>query len=467
MPHESVSRRRLLQAAITASTPLLSLMARESNGIRSIVQRPPMGWNSFDSYGGYLNESAAMANLKALEATLKPAGYEYFVIDSGWFGEYKLVPGTRYPAEKHASDVRLNQYGILQPSRTHFPGGFEPIAEYAHKAGLKFGLHLMRGIPRKAVELNLPVQGTKIRARDIADTNSICPWCPYNYGVDMSKPGAQAFYTSVVHQLARWGVDLIKADDIVPYPREILALANAIEEVGRKITLSLSPGNKAYLCNLPYYRRGNMLRITSDMWDRRSDLAKGFDAWTRFSGTACPGFWPDLDMIPFGQLLLMSPKQLADKGNPKLAGFGYRRWCQFTPDQQYTFITMRALAASPLFMGGDLPSLDSFSLALLTHKEMVACSQNGVMGTNVYRRDNVEVWLASERSRPGNGWLGIFNRNENDKWVPLGRGDLGLDPDAHYRARDIWKDRDIELDGKQIALAADGVLFLRFEQVHS
>lgn len=424
-----------------------------------------MGWNSFDSYGGYLDERAAMANLRAFETRLKRFGYQYFVIDNGWFGEYKLVPGTQYPAEKHASDVHLNGYGLLQPSKTYFPHGFEPIIEYAHKAGLKFGLHLMRGIPREAVELDLPIQGTKVRARDIADTSSICSWCPYNYGVDMSKPGAQAFYNSLIRQLAGWGVDMIKADDIVPYPREILAVANAIEQAKRNIVLSLSPGNNPELSSLPYYRRGNMVRITPDIWDRRSDLAKGFDAWARFSGTACRGFWPDLDMIPFGQLLLKSPRDLAERGNPKLAGFGYHRWCQLTKNQQYTFITMRALAASPLFVGGDLPSLDEFSSTLLTNKEMVACNQNGVMGTNVYRHDNIEVWLASERNLPGNGWLGIFNRNETGKCIRLDSRDLGLNPNAHYRARDVWKDSDVELEVGKFTLAADGVLFLRFESI--
>lgn len=406
-----------------------------------------------------------MANLKALDARLKPFGYEYFVIDNGWFGEYKLIPGTQAPAEKHASDVRLNEYGLLQPSKTYFPHGFKPIIEYAHNAGLKIGLHLMRGIPRKAVELNLPVQGTSVHARDIADTRSICSWCPYNYGVDMSKPGAQAFYNSLIRQLAGWGVDFIKADDIVPYPREILAVANAIQEAKRNIVLSLSPGNAAALCNLPYYRRGNMVRITPDIWDRRSDLDQAFDAWARFSGTACRGFWPDLDMIPFGKLMLMSPKELVYQSKRRLAGFGYRRWCELNKDQQFTFITMRALAAAPLFVGSDLPSMDDFSLALLTNRQMIACNQNGVMGTNVYRRDNVEAWLALEQNHPGSGWLGIFNRSENSRSVQLERGDLGLNPLAHYRAKDIWKDRNVELvESSQFALPADAVTFLRFEQ---
>ena len=66
---------------------------------------PPMGWNSFDSYGVYLHEDAAISNLEAMAEKLKPHGYEYFVIDNGWFGEYTLQEGTIYPAEKHTHDI--------------------------------------------------------------------------------------------------------------------------------------------------------------------------------------------------------------------------------------------------------------------------------------------------------------------------------------------------------------------------
>jgi alpha-galactosidase len=431
-------------------------------GIAELAPKPPLGWNSFDSYGVYLTEEAAVANVRAMAKKLKPSGYEYFVIDNGWFGEYKLIPGTRYPAEKHASDVNLNEYGLLQPSKTYFPHGLRPIIELAHGAGLKFGVHLMRGIPRKAVQLNLPVKGTKYRARDIANTQSICKWCPYNYGVDMDKPGAQQFYNSLINQLAGWGIDFIKADDIVPFPKEIAGVANAIEQCGRPMVFSLSPGGAVDMQHLSYYRRANMLRTTGDVWDRREDLDKGFAAWKKFQGTARPGFWPDLDMIPFGQLLLMSPKREGTKeADVKLAGYGNTRWCQLTEDQKQTFITMRALAASPLFMGGDLATLDESSLNLITNRDMLACDQNGVMGKNIYERDGVEVWVTPQKGKPESGWLGIFNRNQSAKQVAFSKAELGVKQD---QLRDIWNKREYKLSaGKQVfEIPADGVAFLRF-----
>jgi hypothetical protein len=157
------------------------------------TQTPPMGWNSFDSYGVYLHEKAAMENLEAFAVKLAPYGYEYFVIDAGWFGEFKLQEGTMYPAERHAKQVNFNEYGLLQPSNTYFPNGLQPIIDRCHELGLKFGIHLMRGIPREAYRQNTTIKGTQYFAQDVADTSSICNWNHQNYGIDMSKPVLRSF----------------------------------------------------------------------------------------------------------------------------------------------------------------------------------------------------------------------------------------------------------------------------------
>jgi len=436
--------------------------------ISDLISAPPMGWNSFNSYGVYLHEDAALANIEEMAKTYLPYGYEYFVIDGGWFGEYKLIPGTRYPDEKHASDVHINENGLVQPSKCYFPNGLKRLIDHAHMLGLKFGIHLMRGIPRKAVELNLPVKGTKFHARDIADVNSTCVWCHYNYGVDMKKPGAQEYYNSLVNQLADWDLDFIKADDLIPYPLEIIGFANAIENCKRDIVFSLSPGGHVKFSHLPYYQRANMVRVTGDIWEREQDFDKAFNGWEQFQGTSYKGFYPDLDMIPFGQLMLMTPGEMYKKSDDaRLAGHGFKRQCQMTREQQYTFITVRALAASPLFIGGDLPTMDDFSKKLLLNKEMLACNQNGVMGFQVYKKDNVEVWLTPHKNEPGKGWLGIFNRNKNDVNVSLSNKELALAVNKKYQFYDIWGNKNFELNGKEkvFSISADGVKFLKFEQV--
>lgn len=441
-----------------------------------IAQTPPMGWNSFDSYGVYLHHDAALANLEAFAEKLKPHGYEYFVIDAGWFGEFQLKEGTIYPAEKHAKQLNINEYGLLQPSKTYFPNGLKPIIDRCHELGIKFGIHLMRGIPRVAVEKNTKVKGTKYTARDVADTSSICLWNDQNYGIDMSKPGAQEFYNSLINQMADWGVDFLKYDDLVPFPEEIEGIANAIEQSGRPIVLSLSPGGKVDPNALKSFKRANMLRVTHDIWDDQKGLDQCFDAWRKWQGKEEPNFWIDMDMIPFGKLQLMSPKPEGVEGTESkveleekiksgeltnvelLAGKGWTRQSEFSKDQMYTFITLRALSASPLMMGGDLPTLDDFSLNLITNPTVIECNQNGVMGSLVYENGDTEVWKILKTGTK-EGWIGIFNRSKDSKTVSLKNSDLKLKGKS-YKFYDVWGEK--EVDNLFFKINGNGVVFLKY-----
>ncbi|MFH4967727.1 glycoside hydrolase family 27 protein [Gaetbulibacter sp. M240] len=443
----------------------------------NLAKTPPMGWNSFDSYGVYLHEEAALANLEAFAKKLKPHGYEYFVIDAGWFGEFKLKEGTIYPAEKHAVELNINEYGLLQPSKTYFPNGLKPIIDRCHELGLKFGIHLMRGIPRVAVENNTKVKGTEYFAQDIADTTSICDWNHQNYGVDMSKPGAQEFYNSLMNQMADWGVDFLKYDDLVPYPEEIEGIARAIKQSERPMVYSLSPGGTVDVNAIDAFKKANMLRVTPDIWDDQEGLDQCFAAWRKWQGQEAPGFWIDMDMIPFGQLQLMSPKPQGVKGDETkkeisekiksgelhnielLAGKGWHRHSHFTKDQMYTFITLRALSASPLMMGGDLPSLDDFSLKLVTNDDIIACNQNGIMGHLIYEKNNIEIWKTPHTSEDS-GWIGIFNRSAKKQSMSFSMDDLKLDINKDYFIYNIWKER--EVGNLFFDINANGVVFLKY-----
>jgi alpha-galactosidase len=443
----------------------ISISAMAQSNIR-VAHNPPMGWNSFDSYGVYLHEKAAFENLDAMAKKLKPYGYNYFVIDNGWFGEYKLEPGTLYALERHASDLHINEYGLLQPSKTYFPNGLKPLIDRCHAKGLKFGLHLMRGIPRKAVELNTPIKGTSYFAQDIADKKNICSWSAYNYGVDMSKPGAQEFYNSLIAQLAQWGVDFLKVDDIVPFPLEVEAIAKAIKNSGRAIVLSLSPGDTAPKEHLPTYRKANMLRVTSDIWDTQGGINQAFSAWKKWQGEEQSGFYIDMDMIPFGQLQLMSPKREKEYSDVALSGLGNTRWSKLDNNQKYTFITLRALAASPLFVGGELSTMDEFSMQLLTNTEMIRCNQNGLMGKQTYAKEDVEVWLTPDKHNKTKGWIGIFNRSASQKSRDLGLEELGLKRGT-FQLKNIWNGSDVTFDQKKksFEIPANGVIFLTYSSM--
>ena len=374
--------------------------------------------------------------------------------------------------------MNFNEFGLLQPSVTYFPNGLQPIIDRCHELGLKFGLHLMRGIPREVVRLDLPIKGTNYTAADIADTTSICAWNDQNYGVDMSKPGAQEFYNSLINQMAEWGVDFIKYDDLVPFPEEIKAIAKAIAQCGRPMVYSLSPGNGADPSHIEAFKTAHMLRVTADIWDEQKGIDEAFEAWRKWQGKEEPGFWIDMDMIPFGKLQLMSPKPEGVRGDESkselvrkmeagelenfelLSGKGFTRWSEFTEDQMYTFITLRALAASPLMMGGDLPTLDDFSLKLITDEEMIACNQNGVMGHLVYEKDGIEIWNTPKQNSEG-GWIGIFNRTPEVNEVSLKTEDLGLDAAQTYDFENIWEKS--EVYALDFSVNPNGVVFLKYK----
>jgi len=437
--------------------------------IQNFAPNPPLGFNSFDSYLTYLSEDKAYALMDVMAEKYLPFGYEYFVIDAGWARNVELYPGSMYP--KKSKGVAMDEFGLLEPCQMYFPKGIKPLADYAHKKGLKFGVWFIRGIPRQAVEKNLPIKGTRYFARDIADTSSVCGWNQENYGINMTKPGAQAYYNALIDKLAGWNIDFVKADDIVPDPLEIVAVAKAIEDGGHTMIYSLSPGDVHYPTHVTYYRRANMLRITADIWDNPQSIEKGFIAWEKFQGTERPGFWPDLDMIPFGRLTVVATPDI-----PNVAEDRRARQSQFSQDQMKTFITQRAMAASPLIIGGDLLTMDDFSYRLLTNRNMLACNQNGVMGVNVYRAGNIDVWLTPHKTDPLMGWIGIFNRSTSPRNITLGKKDLGLIAFEKsydlmavrqpFRLESIWSDETITIEDKHVfAIPAEGVLFLKFHQM--
>jgi hypothetical protein len=136
-------------------------------------------------------------------------------------------------------------------------------------------------------------------------------------------------------------------------------------------------------------------------------------------------------------------------------------WSSFTKNQMYTFITLRALSASPLMMGGDIPTLDDFSLKLITNKEMLDCNQNGVMGTLVYDQERIEVWKTPQK-KSSDGWIGVFNRATTDVDIPLSKELLGLESNK-TKIYDIWAEEALSLNETK-NIPSNGVIFIKYSE---
>lgn len=364
----------------------------------------PMGWNSWDCYGAAVTEREVRQNAEYMAAHLKEHGWEYVVVDIQWY-----EPGATSHEYRPFADLCMDEYGRLIPAPNRFPSaaggkGFAPLAEYIHSLGLKFGIHIMRGIPRQAVHRNCPVLGTEQTARDAARFNSICAWNPDMYGVRDNDAG-RAYYASIFQLYAEWGVDFIKCDDIcreLPHEEaELLLISGALQACGRDMVLSLSPG-PALLEKAELYKQvSTMWRITDDFWDDWKLLYAMFERAEKWSVHAGAGHYPDADMLPIGPIRQdTSPEDRT----------------AFTRDEQRTMMTLWSLLRSPLMIGGEMTKFDDFTRDLVTNDGVLRMHRDSRGARQLFRRqaDGNEyiVWTAA--CRGGGTYLALFNAGEKD-----------------------------------------------------
>lgn len=405
--------------------------------MKDFIKKPPMGWNSWDCYGAGVTEDELLGNAEFMRDRLKQYGYQYVVCDIQWYES--AAKGNVY---NNFADLCMDEYSRLIPAVNRFPSsangaGFKPIADKIHSMGLKFGIHIMRGIPRQAVHRNTRIYGTTARARDIASQFSLCPWNTDMYGVDTEKRGAEEYYDSLFKLYASWGVDFVKVDDIAntefspqnPYSaeKEIEMIRAAIDRSGRDMVLSLSPGpaplNKAEHLS----KNANMWRISGDFWDRWDKLLNMFSLCEKWYPYVKDGSFPDCDILPLGKLCI-DGSYMGDMG----------RDSGFTKEEQKTMMTLWAVFRSPLFFGGELRLTDNYTLSLVTNPEVINVNQNSEKPLFVYNKGGIAVWQTKIENCTA---VAVFNLSDEEKHYKLSFSDLGIE---NVRAvRDLWARKDI------------------------
>ena len=395
---------------------------------RKLAQTPPMGWNSWDCYGASVREDEVRANAEYMAKNLKQFGWEYVVVDIQWY-----EPNAKSDQYNPHAPLVMDEYSRLLPAINRFPSaaggkGFKPLGDYIHSLGLKFGIHILRGIPRQAVAQNTAILGTNYTAADIADTDSTCDWNTDMYGVDPTRPGAQEYYNSIFQLYAEWGVDYVKVDDITrPYRRgEIELIHNAIKNSGREMVLSLSPGPTPVSEGDHVSKYANLWRMTDDFWDRWDYLYAMFeraDAWSDYIG---PGHWPDADMLPLGRIGIRSA--------------GGDRYTRFTKDEQITLMTLWAMMRSPLMFGGDLRYNDEWTTSLLTNEEVLRITKSSHSNRQLYCEDDIIAWTAV--GEDDSVYLAHFNLGKEAVDISTELSQLGLS--GIYLVRDLWAKEDME-----------------------
>ncbi len=398
-----------------------------------VAKNPPMGWNSWDCFGAAVNEAQVRANAEYMAKYLKEFGWEYVVVDIQW---YQPTAGSH--AYEPFSELNMDRYGRLLPAENRFPSakkgkGFAPLAEYVHSLGLKFGIHIMRGMPRMAAHKDLPILNSEYRAKEVADPNSICLWNPDMYGLkcEQMEAGARAYYESIFALYAEWGVDYVKVDDIArEYPhckKEIEIISDSLRGCGRDMVLSLSPG-PAPLDRAEHLKTyANMWRITDDFWDDWKLLLAMFERAEKWCTHSGPGHWPDADMLPVGAL-----RQCTDPEG----------WTNFTQDEQITMMSLWCMMRAPLIAGGDLPKNDEFTLKLLTNREILEIEKTTHCAHQLFRTEEEIAWIAPRRDGRG-VYAALFNISEKTKTVSL--SPEAYDLEGYTRAKELWSGREGKL----------------------
>ncbi len=398
-----------------------------------IAQTPPMGWNSWDCYGAAVTEETVRQNAQYMARRLKAFGWEYIVVDIQWY-----QPTAVNHAYIPFAELTMDEHGRLQPAPGRFPSaadgqGFKPLADYVHSLGLKFGIHIMRGLPRMAAHRHLPIADSGFCCDEAADPNSVCAWNPDMYGTFADRPAARAWYDSIFRQYAEWGVDYVKCDDIArEYPhcrREIEIISGACRNCGRDIVLSLSPG-PAPLEQAEHLKKyANLWRITDDFWDEWRLLKGMFERAEKWCVHAAPGHWPDADMLPIGAL-----RQCEDPSG----------WTRFTVPELRTMMTLWCMMRSPLMIGGELTRMDAVSLDLLTNASVLEILTATAGAHPLTTTGEESVWVT--RRTDGKGlYCALFNLSDAPRTV--GADLVSLQTRA-ATAAELWSGRTVALQGR-------------------
>jgi hypothetical protein len=382
----------------------LSLKTYEKSKFKEWAKTPPMGWNSWDCYGPTVREHEVKANADYMAKHLKEYGWEYVVVDIRWFVENTKSGGYNQKDPRYV----LDEYGRYLPALNRFPSaangkGFKALSDYVHQRGLKFGIHIMRGIPKVAVDNKLPVKGAAgITADQIYSTDNQCRWLGDNYTIIANKPGSQEYYNSIFELYAEWGVDFVKIDDLsapVYHKDEIELIRNAIDNCGRPMVLSTSPGATPLEAADHVSNHANMWRMVNDVWDSWWHINHLFEVSKNWYSFIKPGTWPDCDMIPLGRLSIRGE-------------VGKDRMTNLTKDEQYTLMTLFTIFRSPLFFGGDLPSNDAFTLSLLTNREVLKMHAESSGVRELYREDG-KIAITSKNEKSKLTYLALFNVSDS------------------------------------------------------
>jgi hypothetical protein len=444
----------ILSVVLPSCTPRTGA-GDSKTGVIPLAQKPPIGWNSWNCLGIEATEDQVKAVADYMAEHLKAFGWEYVVVDAGWYH-----PPTFHTPDwnDHLTPPQLiDEFGRLIPDPEKFPSsaggkGFKPLADYVHSKGLKFGIHIMRGVPWNAAEEKRPVKGTNYTAEDIADRENRCEWAKMMYGVNTAHPAGEAYYQSLIELYSSWGVDYIKADDMSrPFRAgEVAALWRAASSADRDIVISLSPGAAPLEAVEDLRANAHLWRVSNDFWDSWGLLKKQFEYCRKWAPYITPGHWPDADMLALGKLRKNGVGEWEAGFHGLPPDHVKNEFTRFTPDEQITHMNLWAIFRSPLMMGGYLPENDDFTLKLLTNGDLIRINQHSKNNREMAFSGEWSVWTA-EDEETNDVYVALFNLSDEPLEVSAGFGEIGISEAVGIT--EIWTGMQIPAEDKMVKVS--------------
>ncbi len=403
---------------------------------------PAMGWNSYDCYSYHVTESQFLANARYMAKYLKQYGWEYCVVDFVWWIPYNGRYGNNQSGNWNFGHI--DQYGRFLPDTVRFPSsrggrGFKPLADSVHNMGLKFGIHIMRGVPRMAVRKNCPIYNSNYTCTQAANQNSTCPWLDWMYGANNNAAG-QAYYNSIFSLYDSWDVDFVKIDDLSAatyHAEEVEMYANAIAGTRREMVFSTSPGPTPLNQASHVMQYANQWRLVNDLWDDWGQITNAVqtaESWRNklVNGRiiAGQGHWPDVDMIPFGRIALDGPV-----GDPRYS------LSSRTKGEHRVLFFLFCISNNPLMWGGNLPdnSNDRFYDSLMMCRDAIFINQYGINGRVLKSSSTgTPVWVSTHPNDTMTKFLYLANTSNSAQTVSVALNSIGFPATQAVPARNVW-----------------------------
>src|SRR4051794_33908058 len=349
-----------------------------------VARTPPMGWNSWNTFGCNISESLIRQMADAIVNTgMRDLGYQYVVVDDCWFNPNRDGAGS------------------LQGDPGRFPSGMKALGDYLHSKGLKFGLY------------EVPVDKT----------------CAQYFSSYPGATGSQGHEAQDARQFAAWGVDYLKYDWCSPngtiddQVATFAKMRDALASTGRPIVYSINP-NSIHAKTGPQRNWGdvaNMWRTTEDITNAwNTGQTNGYpmgiqnivDVTVPLAGYARPGAFNDPDMMEVG------------RGG-------------MTDTEMRSHFALWAVLASPLISGNDIRSMDTATRTILTNRTLIAINQDslGLQATQV-SNDGTRRVLA-KRLANGDVAVALFNQGANSTTISTTAAAIGK-TGSQFVVRDAW-----------------------------